>query len=145
MLSHYVFLDSNSLFTPTQTLFTSVDCIGLCSSRTQASPPQSPSSSLLLPTCISPPLDLEPIKIRTTPVSHPGDLSHSPNILIPYNYLRTPIWTSADDGKPRMAEYDPNSPTNLPHKLGQSTVTHFPVGKKALCPYVCAGGDGDDP
>ena len=30
-----------------------------------------------------------------------------------------------DDGKLHMAEYDPNSPTNLLQKFEQSTVTHL--------------------
>ena len=50
-----------------------------------------------------------------------------------------------DDGKLHMAEYDPNSPTNHLQKLEQNTDTHLPGGKKALHPYVCADGGGDDP
>lgn len=95
--------------------------------------------------CTPPPPDAEPFKVRTTPFSRPGDLSHSPNIFIPYNYPCTPIWTEADDEKLRTAEYDPDSPTNLLQKLEQSTVTHLPIGKKALRPYVCADGDSEGP
>jgi hypothetical protein len=95
--------------------------------------------------CTPPPPDAEPFKVRTTPLSRPGDLSHSPNVLIPYNYLCTPIWTSADDEKLRTAEYDPDSPTRLLQRLEQSAVTHLPVGKKALRPYVCVDGDGEGP
>ena len=95
------------------------------------------------PPCTPPPPDAEPFKICTTPFSRPGDLTHSPNILIPYNYPCTPIWTSADDEKLRTAEYDPDSPTSLLQRLEQSTVTHLPIGKKALRPYICADGDGN--
>ena len=97
------------------------------------------------PPCTPPPPDAEPFKVRTTPFSRPGDLSHSPDILIPYNYPCTPIWTAADDEKLRTAEYDPDSPTNLLQRLEQSTVTQLPVGKKALRPHVCADGDSEGP
>jgi hypothetical protein len=95
--------------------------------------------------CTPPPPDSEPFKMRTTPFSRPGDLSHSPNILIPYDYPCTPIWTSADDEKLRTAEYDPESPTKLLRKLEQSTMAHMPFGKKALRPYVCVDGDSEGP
>jgi len=95
--------------------------------------------------CTPPPPDAEPFKVRTTPFSRPGDLSHSPNILIPYDYPCTPIWTSADDEKLRTAEYDPNSPTKLLQKLEQSTMAHLPIGKKALRPHVCAEEDSEGP
>ena len=87
---------------------------------------------------------MNPFLVRVPPFSRSGDLPNSPNIFIPYNYL-TPIWASADDGKLRTAEYDPDSPTNLLQILEQSTVTLLPVRKKALHPYVCADGDGDYP
>ena len=64
--------------------------------------------------------------------SWPGDLSHPRNILTPYNYPCTPTWMSADDEKLHTAEYDADSPANLLKKLEQGTVTHLPVGKKAL-------------
>lgn len=90
-----------------------------------------------------PPPNSEPFKVRTTPFSRPGDLSHSPNILIPHDYPCTPIWTSADDEKLRTAEYDPDSPTKLLQKLEQSTMADLSIGKKAL--LTRADGDSEGP
>lgn len=90
-----------------------------------------------------PPPNSEPFKVRTTPFSRPGDLSHSPNILISHDYPCTPIWTAADDEKLRTAEYDPDSPTKLLQKLEQSTMVRLSIGKKALLPH--ADGDSEGP
>ena len=127
--------DVESIYTNEEDI--SVDSIGLSPSKTQARPPQSPPPRTLP--------DAGPFKVRTTPFTRPGDRPHSPNILILYNYPRTPIWTSADDGEFDTAENDPDSPTKLLQKFEQSTVTRLPVGRKALCSYVCADSDGDDP
>jgi len=93
--------------------------------------------------CTPPTSNSEPFKVRTTPFSRPGDLSQSPDILVPHDYPSTPIWTSADDEKLRRGEYS-DSPTELLEILEQSTTMHLAIGKKALRPDMCEDEDGDN-
>ncbi len=84
---------------------------------------------------MSPPPDAEAFKVRTNDAllapGRPPAIAQRPHS----------VHSNLDLGGRREAlrgRLDPDPPTNLLQRLEQSTVLHFPVGKKVLRPYVCA-------